>query len=53
VQQALETLSAAGTLVPVLPEYRFEPFEMFAVYPRSRRRQKRVRLFVDAAVAVF
>jgi DNA-binding transcriptional LysR family regulator len=38
---------ARGALVEVLPEYRFAPRQVFAVYPTSRHLQPKVRAFVD------
>lgn len=38
---------ASGALVEVLPEYRFAPRQVFAVYPTSRHLQPKVRAFVD------
>jgi DNA-binding transcriptional LysR family regulator len=46
------TLSASklllsGELVPVLPEYAFEPTAVFAVYPSARQLSTKVRAVVD------
>ena len=43
---AVEDL-AAGTLVRVLPQYRVQPFTVFAVYPSRRYLEAKVRTLLD------
>jgi DNA-binding transcriptional LysR family regulator len=43
----------AGTLVPLLPDYRTVDFSIAAIYPHRRHLAAKVRLFIDALVAYF
>ncbi|HYD61391.1 MAG TPA: LysR substrate-binding domain-containing protein [Noviherbaspirillum sp.] len=42
-----------GDLVPVLPDYRMRPREIYAVYPHNRHLSPKVRAFVDYACEVY
>lgn len=44
---------AEGRLVPVLPEWSFEPVTVHAVYPSNRFLSPKVRAFVDLAAQAF
>jgi DNA-binding transcriptional LysR family regulator len=43
----------AGTLVPLLPDYRTAGFSIVAIYPHRRHLAAKVRLFIDALVELF
>jgi DNA-binding transcriptional LysR family regulator len=42
-----------GDLVVVLKEYRAKPLEVFIVYPPSRQRSTKVRVFIDWVTQVY
>lgn len=42
-----------GDLVPVLPDYRLAPRDIYAVYPHNRHLSPKVRAFVDFASEVY
>lgn len=42
-----------GDLVPILPDYRMAPRDMYAVYPHNRHLSPKVRAFVDFAREVY
>ncbi len=48
----VEAASKAGTLVRVLPEYLFEPLEMYALTPKGAAGLTRVSKFLDLLAAV-
>lgn len=42
-----------GDLVPVLPDYRLTPRDIYAVYPHNRHLSPKVRAFVDFACDIY
>lgn len=44
---------ARGDLVPVLPEYKMRPRDVYAVYPHNRHLSPKVRAFVDFASEIY
>jgi DNA-binding transcriptional LysR family regulator len=46
-------LLASGALVPVLPDYRVESFEINAFYPSRRHLSAKVRVLIDMLVDRF
>lgn len=44
---------ARGNLVPILPDYRLRPRDIYAVYPHNRHLSPKVRAFVDFASEVY
>lgn len=44
---------AAGTLLPVLPDYPLRARDLYAVYPHNRHLSPKVRAFIDFATEVY
>lgn len=53
VEPMIQPFLAAGTLVPVLPEWRGEPIVLHVVYAPNRHLSSRLRVFVDWVAELF